>query len=173
LKRVFLAAGAILLAFIFQNSILQMIPGVDMVPNLFLVVTVTYGFNCGKRIGMLIGLICGIISDVFLGDGGLGFYMLVYIYIGAFCGMFRGFVHREEHLFALLLIGLCSLGFGGYIYVFRFMLRGRFDLMAYVGSTIIPEMIYTLIGGIVIYPLIAEIDQSFILTRKRRTSSFV
>lgn len=173
MKRVLLAAGAILLAFVLQNSILQMIPGVDMVPNLFLVVTVAYGFNCGKRIGMLVGLICGIISDVFLGDGGLGFYMLIYIYIGAFCGLFRGFVHREDHLFALLLTGLCSVCFGGYVYVFRFMLRGRFDVMAYVGNTIVPELIYTLIGGIILYPLISGVDKHLILTKKRRTSSFV
>lgn len=150
-----------------------MIPGLDILPNLLLVVTVTYGFKCGKRIGMLIGLFCGILSDTFWGDGGLGFYMLIYINIGAFCGLFRGYIHPEEHLFSLLLSCLCSVGFGVYVYVFRFMLRGRFDMMAYVGSTILPELIFTLIGAIFIYPIISGIDNHLILTKKRRTSSFV
>lgn len=173
MKRVLLAAVSVLIAFLFQNSILQMIPGLDIMPNLLLIVTVTYGFNCGKRIGMVVGLCCGILSDAFLGDGGLGFYMLIYIYIGAFCGLFRGYIHREEHLFSMLLVCLCSFGFGVYVYVFRFMLRGRFDMMAYVDNTIFPELIFTLIGAIIIYPIISGIDNHLILTKKRRTSSFV
>jgi rod shape-determining protein MreD len=170
---VLLAVAAILLSFILQNSILPLAPGVDMVPNLFLVITVAYGFNCGKRIGMVIGLICGLICDVFHGDGGLGFYMLIYVYVGAFCGIFTGFIHREEHLFSLMLTGGCSIAFGLYVYVFRFMLRGRLNLMTYVGNTILPEAIYTLIAAVVIYPLVSGIDQHLILTTKRRTSSFV
>ncbi len=173
MRRVLLAVISVLIAFLFQNSILQLFPGMDMIPNLLLVVTVTYGFNCGKQIGMLVGLFCGVLSDAFFGDGGLGFYMLVYIYIGAFCGLFRGYIHREDHLFSLLLTSLCSLGFGGYVYVFRFMLRGRFDILAYAVNTILPEMIYTLIGAVLIYPLISAIDGHLILTKKRRTSSFV
>ncbi len=173
MRRVLLAIISVLIAFLFQNSILQMIPGIDILPNLMLVVTVAYGFNCGKRIGMVVGLFCGILSDTFIGDGGLGFYMLVYIYIGAFCGLFRGYIHQEEQLFSLLLCSLCSLGFGAYVYVFRFMLRGRFDVMAYVNSTILPELIFTLIGAVFLYPAITQIDRHLILTKKRRTSSFV
>ena len=173
MRRVLLAVASVLLAFLLQNSVLPLIPGLDVLPNLTLVVTVIYGFTCGKKIGMLIGLFCGILSDAFIGDGGLGFYMLAYIYIGAFCGLFTGYIHREEHLFSLLLCTLSSIGFGAYVYVFRFMLRGRFDLMAYLGSTILPELIVTLIGAVILYPAIAETDRYIILTKKRRTSSFV
>lgn len=173
MRRVLLAVFSVLFTFFLQNSILQLIPGFDILPNLILVVTVVYGFSCGKRIGMLVGLFCGILSDTFIGDGGLGFYMLVYIYIGAFCGLFRGYIHQEEHLFSLFLCSLCSFGFGAYVYVFRFMLRGRFDMMNYIVSTILPELIFTLIGAVFLYPIITEIDKHLILTKKRRTSSFV
>ena len=173
MKRVIFATVAVLLSFLLQNSVLPLVPGIDVLPNLTLVVTVIYGFTCGKKIGMLIGLFCGILYDAFVGDGGLGFYMLAYIYIGAFCGLFTGYIHREEHLFSIFLCALSSLGFGTYVYLFRFMLRGRFDLMAYVSSTILPELIFTIIGAVILYPLIAETDKHLIFTKKRRTSSFV
>ena len=80
MKRVFLAAGSILAAFLLQNSVLWTLSPLDVVPNLLLIVTAAYGLTNGKRIGMIIGMFCGILSDAFIGDGGLGFYMLIYIY---------------------------------------------------------------------------------------------
>ena len=68
MRRVLLAGASVLLAFLLQNSILPLVPGLDVLPNLTLVVTVIYGFTCGKKIGMLVGLFCGILLDAFIGD---------------------------------------------------------------------------------------------------------
>jgi rod shape-determining protein MreD len=73
----------------------------------------------------------------------------------------------------LFLTGVCDLGFGGYLYVFRFLIRGRLEVSRYLTGIVIPEMIYTMLAAIIVYPLIAGIDRHFILTKKRRTSSFV
>ncbi|MBQ8814320.1 MAG: rod shape-determining protein MreD [Lachnospiraceae bacterium] len=173
MRRVILAAASILTAFLLQNSVLWTFSPLDVVPNLLLIVTVTYGLTCGKRIGMLIGAVCGILSDTFIGDGGLGFYMLIYIYAGALCGVFHGFIYSEEQLFPVVMIGLCDFAFGGYVYVFRFLIRGRLDMMSYVTGTIMPEVVFTVFAAILFYPLIYGLDRHLILTKKRRTSSFV
>ena len=173
MRRVLLAAGSVLLAFLLQNSILWNLAPLNVVPNLLLIVTTTYGLICGKRIGMLVGLICGVLSDAFIGDGGLGFYMLVYIYIGAIGGIFHGYIYSEEQIFPMVMIGLGDLAFGGYVYVFRFLIRGRFDVVGYLTGTILPEVIYTVFAAILFYPLISGLDRHLILTKKRRTSSFV
>lgn len=173
MKRVFLAAGSILAAFLLQNSVLWTLSPLDVVPNLLLIVTAAYGLTNGKRIGMIIGMFCGILSDAFIGDGGLGFYMLIYIYIGALCGLFHGYIYSEEPLFPMLLIGICDLAFGGYVYIFRFLIRGRLNAMTYLTGTILPEIVYTALAAIIFYPLITGIDRHLILTKKRRTSSFV
>ncbi len=173
MRRLLLAAAAVLTAFLFQNSVFLTLIPLEKVPNLLLIVTVAYGLTCGKRIGTTVGLICGILSDVFIGDGGLGFYMLIYLYIGAFCGIFNRYVDSTELMFPLILTGVCDLVFGGYIYVFRFLIRGRLDVTAYITGTILPEMIYTVLAAVLLYPLISGIDRYLILTKKRRTSSFV
>lgn len=173
MRRVLLAAGSILIAFLLQNSVLWTLSPLDVVPNLLLIVTVAYGLTTGKRRGMMIGMFCGILSDAFIGDGGLGFYMLVYIYIGGFCGLFHGYIYSEEPLFPMVLIGICDVVFGGYVYVFRFLIRGRLDVMTYVTGTILPEAVYTILAAIIVYPLITSIDRHLVLTKKRRTSSFV
>ena len=173
MRRFLLAVGSVLGAFLLQNIVLWTLSPLDVVPNLLLIVTVAYGLTTGKRTGMTVGLFCGILSDAFIGDGGLGFYMLVYIYIGGFCGLFHGFIYSEEPLFPMLLVGVCDLAFGGYIYVFRFLIRGRLDVMTYVTGTILPEVVYTVLAAIIVYPLITGIDRHLVLTKKRRTSSFV
>ena len=58
-----------------------------IVPNLLIVLTASFGFMRGEKNGLLIGFFSGLLVDIFFGSV-IGFYALVYMYIGYANGKF-------------------------------------------------------------------------------------
>ena len=73
--------------FMLQSNFTRIIPILTAAPNLLLIVTFSVGFLKGRMWGMLTGLGCGLLLDSFSG-GVLGYYTLIFIYIGYFNGIF-------------------------------------------------------------------------------------
>lgn len=71
----------ILVCFILQTTVFQGLAIGSIVPNLLLIVTISFGFMRGKVAGMWTGFLCGILKDIFYGNL-LGFYALIYLCIG-------------------------------------------------------------------------------------------
>ena len=63
----------------------------------------------GKKEGMYIGFACGLLLDIF-GSGILGFYALLYMYIGYINGCFRKMFYPEDLKLPMLLIAGSDLG---------------------------------------------------------------
>ena len=54
----------IVLALLLQTAVFKEIELADAVPNLLLVVTISYGYLRGRTSGIWIGLICGLMLDM-------------------------------------------------------------------------------------------------------------
>jgi rod shape-determining protein MreD len=54
-------------------------------PNLPVILTASFALMCGSKTGMIIGFSTGILLDLF-GGGTLGFYALIYTWIGYAAG---------------------------------------------------------------------------------------
>jgi rod shape-determining protein MreD len=59
------------------------------------------------------------------------------------------------------------------IYLVMFLLRGRFDFLYYLLNIILPEIVYTLVVSIVIYPVFLKLNKKLEVGEKRRASKFV
>ncbi len=79
-KRYLIVFCIILASFLIQTAVLPRIPYLVAVPNLMLIVTFAFGFLRGRVEGMIVGLISGILMDVFHG-GVIGFYSSIFQYI--------------------------------------------------------------------------------------------
>jgi len=55
-------------------------------------------------------------------------------------------------------LGLSDLAFGMLYYICNFLLCGRLDLLAYVKDIMIPEMIYTILFGVILYKFLYWLD---------------
>ncbi|MDO5702991.1 MAG: rod shape-determining protein MreD, partial [Lachnospiraceae bacterium] len=73
----------------------------------------------------------------------------------------------EDLRVPLILIAFCDLMMGTAIYVMRFLLRGRLDFRAYVGSVILPEAVCTIIFSIVLYKLFYRINHMLVEKEKK------
>ena len=77
MKRKVISFLIILACFLLQSAVFPWITFFTVKPNLLIIVTASFGFMRGKKEGMQVGFICGILMDVFWG-GLLGFYALIY-----------------------------------------------------------------------------------------------
>jgi rod shape-determining protein MreD len=117
----------------------------------------------GKKCGMVVGFICGLLMDIFYGSV-LGFYALIYLYIGAANGAFHSIFYQDDIKLPLALIMASDFVYSFVCYVLLFLLRGRFNFLYYLRSIIVPEMFYTIVVTLFLYPCI------LVLNRERKDS---
>ena len=153
LRIVLLVFIIIISCFILQTSILPMILSSDITPNLMIIVTASYGFMFGDRKGMCIGLVCGLLSDIYFGPL-IGFEAGVYAIIGYFSGKFQKILDVEDLAFPLSLIAVCDFVYGFLTFVFLFAMRNRLFMRAFLMQRMLPEMVYTLLAALPLYPLL-------------------
>ena len=115
-----------------------------------LILTVSFGFMRGKKEGILVGFFCGILIDIFYGNL-LGFYALIYMYIGYLNGFLCKVYYDEDVKVPMILTAISDLAYGFAVYGLQFMLRGRLHVMNYVWHIMLPEMIYTVLITVIIY----------------------
>ena len=86
---------------------------------------------------MVFGLLSGLLMDLFY-SGPFGFYSLILIYIGYFNGIFTKYYYEDYITLPLILSVFNELIYCMYIYIFRFLIRGKTEpallLLAYYGS---------------------------------------
>lgn len=155
--------------FVVQTAILPSFAFQGIVPNLMVIVTASYGFLFGDRKGMLIGLFCGLLNDIFFGPL-IGFHAGVCALIGFLSGKFQRILYVEDLGFPLTLIAVSDLIYGFLTYVFLFLMRNRLFFREFFVSRMLPEMVLTVIAGIVLYPILRLLYNRFMREQHRPVS---
>ena len=149
----------IFFCFLLQSTLFQSTFAVaDVAPNLMLILTVSFGLMRGKREGMFVGFLGGILSDLFFGSA-LGFTALLYVIIGYCCGFCYRIFYDDDVKMPVILIAVSDIGYGTAMYMFQFLLRGRVEFFFYLRRVIIPEMIYTVVVTLVVYRLLLLLNR--------------
>ena len=172
LKRPIVTILIVMICFLLESTVFQSLSFASITPNLLIVVTASFGFMRGKREGMLVGFLCGLIIDVFFGDL-LGFYALIYTVLGYANGFFRKIFYPEDIKLPLFLIAGSDFLLGNIVCIAMFVMRSRFDYFYYLGSIIIPELIYTILVTLGLYQIILHVNQKLEAEEKRSASKFV
>lgn len=150
MRRKLTLALLILLTFILQSTVFQWLSIASIAPNLLLILTVSFGFMRGKREGLFVGFFCGILIDIFYGNL-IGFYALIYMYIGFLNGFLCKIFYDEDVKVPMVLVALSDAAYGLLVYGLQFMMRGRLDILNYAGHIILPEIVYTVLITVVLY----------------------
>ena len=162
----------ITVCFLLQSTLFQMLSIASISPNLLIVVTPSFGFMRGRKEGMWIGFFSGLILDIFFGSV-IGFYALIYAYIGYVNGFFRKRFFPDDIKLPLILIAASDFSYNILVYLFLFFLRGRFRIDYYLLNIMLPELVYTILVTIVLYFIILKINKKLEKIEKRRASKFV
>lgn len=169
LTNVLLTGVIILISFILQSTLLRSVSIGGIAPNLMLIITVVFGILAGDYTGIAVGFFSGFLCDLFFGNH-LGFYALIFAFIGFLCGKTGRILYIDGLKFPLLITGMGNILFGFYCFIFQFLFRSRMIFRPFFIHFVIPEMIYTLLLTIPLYPLLQllyrkymkDIPQSFL-----------
>lgn len=161
----------IFVCFLLQSSVFTRLDLGGITPNLLIVLTASFGFMKGEKSGMFIGFICGLLMDVFFSEY-MGLYSLVYLYIGFLNGKFKKIFFPDDIKLPITLIIFSDLVYGLMCY-FSFLLRGKFHFGYYFLHIVLPEIVYTIIITIALYPLILIINKKLDNYEKGRAKKFV
>lgn len=154
---VIVSAFFVIICFLLQCTVFRSLSFSGIIPNLMVIVSASYGFMRGRKSGLLIGFFSGLLMDIFFGDI-LGFYALIYMYIGYLNGVFRKIFYQEDIKLPIALIVCSDFLYNICIYLLLFFLKGRFQFFYYLLNIIIPEMVYTIIVTCMLYPLLLLIE---------------
>ena len=159
MKRNIILFFIILCGFVFQTTLFQALSFGGISPNILIIITVSYGFMYGKKCGMVTGFLCGLLMDIFYGDV-LGFYALVFLFIGAANMVFHSIFYQDDIKLPLVLILASDFVYSFTCYVLLYLLRSRFDIIFYLKHVILPEVVYTIFVTVFIYPCILLLNRT-------------
>lgn len=121
---------------------------------------------------MFYGLLAGLFMDLFY-SGPFGFYTLFFINMGYFNGICTKYYYEDYITLPLVLSIVNDLSYNLYIYIFRFLIRGRFDFPYYLVRIIIPEIIFTTVTTLVVYRFFLFINRKLKKWEQRRDKTIV
>lgn len=171
-KRVLVTAIFILLGYLLQCAVFPHLALASIKPNLMIIVTASFGFMRGPREGMFVGFVSGLLMDIQFGNI-LGLYALIYLIIGYINGLFEQMYFNEDIKLPLILIAVSEAAYGLIVYILLFLLRSEFNFLHYLSHIIIPELIYTIVVTLLLYPLILYVNQKLEAEEKRSANKFV
>ena len=131
MRRKVVVTVIIMICFLLQTTVFQALSFASISPNLLIVAVSSFGFMRGKKEGMFIGFFSGLLIDLFFGDV-LGFYALLYMYVGYVNGFFRAIFFQDDIKLPMLLISASDLACNLCIYFFRSANRLISDIIFYI-----------------------------------------
>lgn len=172
MKRHIVVVFLIFICFLLQCTVFRALSFGGIVPNLLIVITASFGFMRGEKSGLVIGFFSGLLIDIFFGEV-VGFYALLYMYIGYTNGKFNRIFYPEDIKLPIALIMGSDLFYGFMCYILMFLMRARFNIGYYFRHIILPEIVYTIVITIFLYPVILWINRKLEDGEKRREKKFV
>lgn len=172
MKRKIVTVAIILVCFLLESTVFQGLALGSVTPNLLIVVTSSFGFMRGKKEGLMVGFLSGLLIDIMFNDL-IGFYALIYMVLGYLNGFFRKIFYDDDIKLPLILITASDFVYGNLVCIFMFIMRSKFHYLYYLKSVIIPELIYTILVTIILYQIILYINKKLEAEEKRSASKFV
>ncbi len=158
--RVVLVGFMIIISYVLQTTIFQELTLGVVAPNLMMILVCSYALLRGKKEGLVVGFFAGLIIDLFYGYYEvIGINALLYMIAGLLVGLFHNYLYLEDILIPVVAVGVCDFVYSFIYYVITFALRNRLDMVSYIKSIMVPELIYTIFVTVFAYRLIMFINK--------------
>ena len=163
----------VVVCFLLQCTVMDLISVGSVTPNLMLVLCVSMGLMRGRKSGLWVGFFSGLLVDLFFSSI-FGFYALIYMYIRYLSGYAHTINYDDDENVRMFLVAAADLLYNMAVYGLQFLLRGRLGLRTYFCRIIIPEMFYTVFITLIVYRLFRYINYRYMnIARKESESIWV
>ncbi len=157
IKRAISMFICVILFFLLQTCLFRYLPTGRATVDMLLMITCIFGFMRGEYSGMATGILCGLLLDIFY-TGGLGFYTLIYVYIGFLNGLCNRFFEERSFRLPLALIAVSELAYLLVYFLLFYVFAGNFNFGDFALKRMVPELLITLVASVIIYPLLLALE---------------
>ena len=150
--RKILVGISIIIVYVLHATLAPNIALANIVPNFSMVFVCVTGLLRGKREGMIVGFLSGLLLDLFNGYNDIvGINAMCYLLIGYINGIFKDIFFLDDISIPMMMVAICDFGYNFIMYVFMFMMRNDLNLGYYLKRIILPEMVYTVFICFLVY----------------------
>ncbi|MCF0136510.1 MAG: rod shape-determining protein MreD [Lachnospiraceae bacterium] len=135
-----------------ESTWLHALKAGGVIPCLSLISVISCGILLKSEKGRLVGLITGLIQDL-LFCRVLGFYACIYYLIGHAAGYLSRDMSRDLLILPVLLVPAADLLLGFLQYLIYGFFSGDLAFGSHLLHTILPEMVYSTLITLILYPL--------------------
>ena len=158
--RIILVGISIIISYVFQTTFSMKMSFGVVSPNIIMILVCSYALLRGKKEGLLVGFFAGFLVDLFFGYGEVvGINAFLYMMIGYVVGIFHDIWYLQDILIPVSVVAISDFLYNFIYYIITFLLRNRLDLIHYIKSIIIPEIIYTVFLTVFIYRVMYLINR--------------
>lgn len=157
MKRTIVTALTIVACFLLQTSVFEFFKLANIAPNILIILVSSVAVMRGQKEGMLVGFFCGLMLDIFYGSL-LGGYAFLYMLFGFVDGFFHRIYYSDDSFLPVIMIGINDLVYGLIMYILCGLLNNHLKIFYYIKSTILPEMVYTVAVGLVLYQILLRVN---------------
>lgn len=136
-----------------QSTVFESVSIIGIKPNTAIIIVVSVAFIQGELDGVITGIFAGFLQDSFFSLY-LGCHIFIYASVGLVCGYcFKAFF-KESFLLPIMLCAAADLYSCLVFYILNILLRGYFNILSFLSSVVLPELVYTVLISGLIYRLI-------------------
>lgn len=169
--RIPVTALIIFLNFILQTTLFPLLAIRGIFPNTGLIIVTSYALLRGSKPGAIVGGFTGLLMDIFFSKM-IGFYTLLYLVIGLLFGRSQKTFYRENYLLPVIFCTASTILFQAVLYITGFMFRGEGNILYFLFSILVPELVYTAIVTIIVYRILFGINEWLELKEKYKYRLF-
>lgn len=148
--RYWVLAGILLVAFLVQSVLATYLSIGEVVPDLLLVVVLSYGLLFGWQIGLGAGMLGGLLLDLNTGRF-IGLHVLTLGLVGLVSGVIEEKVFKDNLLLAPAAGFVGSMASHSIVVLALWLFGWKFNLAETLRSTILPAALYDMVLAAIVY----------------------
>ena len=152
MKKIIINFILVVLFVVLQTAVFGRLSVTSVVPNTIVILIAVTGFMQGEKPALIMGFFCGLLLDLFTFKI-LGLNALIFCVIGFVTGQFHNTFYPEDFKLPLLVITGSDIAYSLLFYFFTYLFRARFHFGFYFLNVCLPELAYTILVSVLIYPL--------------------
>lgn len=157
----------ILANFFLQTTVFQYIGIMGVIPNTSLVLTICFALQRGKKTGALLGLLMGLMQDIFF-ERVIGINALLYFLVGYLIGLTEQKLFKDNIMIPIMFTGISTFFYHLIYYFFMFFLGVSISFAFILQRVVWVELVYNCVAAIPIFKIIARIYKEPSISFKRR-----
>lgn len=169
--RILLTALIIFVNFILQTTIFPLLAIRGIFPNTALIIVTSYALLRGSKEGAIVGGFTGLLMDIFFSRM-IGFYTLLYLAMGLLFGRSQKNFYRENYILPVIFCAVSTVLYQAVLYITGFMFRGEGNIIYFLFSVLLPELVYMAIVTVILYRILFGINEWLELKEKYKYRLF-